>query len=455
MALAWDSLADDTVWMEFPPSRAGSFCIRNYVQEVANMARDFSSISRRSFLANAGVAAAGFTVLPGSAIAASRHSLREWLLSPAFDDFVRARLAASFVPGASLAIVYDGQLLRTAGYGWANIAASRAMQADTLINIASVTKTITCTAVMQLHEQGRFRLDDEVSRYLPFAISNPSHPDAPITIRHLLTHTSTIEDGPAYEASYACGDPLRPLGDWLRDYLVVGGPLYDPTTNFSAHKPGKQWSYSNIAFGVLGLLVESVSGVPYMDYCISNIFRPLGMANSRFLLAGMPANVHATPYTYIEDGNVSAVPLRDPTWTPPPGQLDLQVPHCLYSFATPPDGLARTSAAELSRFMLAYMQCGKLDGYQLLRRETVAQILSDQHVQLPEPVKRHSQGLAWVATGDRSKRLWEHTGGDPGVSTLMGFRPADQRGLVVLSNSSSFDPWEAIGQAVFGNRPPT
>jgi CubicO group peptidase (beta-lactamase class C family) len=420
------------------------------------MASDFSSINRRNFLTGAGIAAAGLTAAASSAIASSRNSMREWLQSPAFDALVRAKMAESSVPGLSLAIVYDGQLLRTAGYGWANIAARREMQADTLINIASVTKTITCTAVMQLNEQGRFRLDDDVNRYLPFTFSNPSHPAQPITIRQLLTHTSSIEDGPAYVLSYACGDPSRPLGDWLRDYLVAGGALYDPATNFGTRQPGQHWSYSNVAFGVLGLLVESVSGMPYTDYCITNIFRPLGMANSRFLLAGMPPQMHATPYTYIEDGDYAAVPLRDPTWTPPPGELQMQVPHCLYSFATPPDGLARTSAAELSRFMLAYIRGGKLDGYRLLRGGTLAQILSDQHVPLPEPAKRYTQGLTWLAEGGKrnlSKAIWQHTGGDPGVSTVMAFRPADRRGVIVLSNSSTFDPWESIGAAVFGDRP--
>lgn len=415
------------------------------------MPRTFAPMNRRDFLAGAGLAA-GLIVMPPSALGAARPSFPDWLQSAAFDDFVRAQLEAAFDPGLSLGIVYEGSLLRTAGYGWANIARQRPMQPDTLINIASVTKTITCTAVMQLVERGKLGLDDDINRYLPFRVAHPTHPNARITVRQLLTHTSSITDGPAYQQSYACGDPRTALGVWLRSYLVPGGTNYDATANFAAWAPGEQWSYSNVAFGVLGLIVERVSRLSYADYCIKNIFRPLGMNKSRFLLAGMRPEAHATPYTYVTDGDVSAVPLRDPTWSPPPGQKAFQVPHCLYSFATPPDGLARTSAAELSRFLLAYMHGGMIDGCRLLRFDTVAQILSDQRVPFPEPGS--VQGLAWVAENMQGGQgNWNHSGGDPGVTTLMMFRPSDGRGLVILANSSNHQALVAVASAVFGDQP--
>ncbi len=406
-------------------------------------------INRRDLLTGV-LAAAGLVVLPPRVLGASSSSFPEWLQSTAFDDFVRAQLASAFDPGLSLGIIYQGSLLRTAGYGWADIAAQRPMEANTLMNIASVTKTITCTAVMQLVERGKLRLDDDVNRYLPFRVRHPAHSDARITVRRLLTHTSSITDGPAYQQSYACGDPRVSLGSWLRSYLVPGGSNYDAAANFGAWRPGEQWSYSNVAFGLLGLLIESASRCSYMDYVIKNIFRPLGMTSSRILLAGMRPESHATPYTYITDGDVSAVPLRDPKWSPPPGQMTLQVPHCLYSFATPPDGLARTSAAELSRFLLAYMGGGTLDGFRLLRFDTVRQILSDQRVPFPE--EGGVQGLAWVGEKMQSSQAnWNHSGGDPGVTTLMMFRPSDGRGLVIFANSSNPEALVAVANAVFGD----
>jgi len=427
------------------------------------MSRTVVPISRRDFLTSAGFGAAGLAA--GLSMTSRRGfaadqpvaaSLADWFASPAFDQFVQEKMAAAHVPGCSIAIVHDGKLLRTAGYGWANLDAKRPMRPGTLLNIASVTKTLTCTAVMQLQEQGKFQLDDPINRYLPFAIHNPKYPDMVLTVRQLLTHTSSISDGPAYEESYACGDPTVVLRDWLRDYFVPGRALYKANKNFGAWRPGQKHHYSNVAYGVLGLLIESASGMPYTEYVATNIFRPLGMVHSRFLLAGMPAEAHATPYSYIENERASKVPLLDPTWKVPDGKVTQQVPHCLFSFATPADGMARTSANELVRVMLAYMHGGRFDGVQLLRPETVAQILTDQHVVFDDKEARHAaQGLTWFTSklADDDGTIWGHSGGDPGVVTYMGFRPADQRGLVILTNSSDSGAVRDVAKAVFGKQP--
>jgi CubicO group peptidase (beta-lactamase class C family) len=132
------------------------------------------------------------------------------------------------------------------------------------------------------------------------------------------------------------------------------------------------------------------------------------------------------------------VDLRDPTWTQPTDRSGgVQVPHCLYSWGTPPDGLARTSAVELSRLLRAFLNGGKLDGQRVLQSRTIAQILSDQHVPFDAiQARTHVQGLAWRQYGGPGTGIvWGHTGGDPGVSTLILFRPQDRRGIVILTNS--------------------
>ena len=110
-------------------------------------------------------------------------------------------------------------------------------------------------------------------------------------------------------------------------------------TQFHPWKPGGQFAYCNVAYGLLGHLVETLSAMPYSDYMLNRVFAPLGMSHTRILLAGMDPQSHATPYTYAKDGDVAAVELRDQAWTPPADLLgSMQVPHCLYSWATPPDG---------------------------------------------------------------------------------------------------------------------
>jgi CubicO group peptidase (beta-lactamase class C family) len=395
-------------------------------------------LSRRSFVASVSLAAAGLCAGAPRAVRAATGTSQDDAPPDDLDAFIRSRLESTRVPGVSLAIIRDGRLLYTEGYGFANLAQRRPMRADTLINVGSVTKTITCTAVMQLWERKRFALDDDVNAHLPFAVRNPGYPAVPVTFRQLLTHTSSIADGPAYEESYACGDPRVPLGRWLRDNLAAGGATYDAQRNYHAWKPGARYEYSNVAYGVLGHLVENLSGSSYSDYVLQNVFAPLGMAHSRFLLAGMDPGTHATPYTYEKSGDVAAVRLRDPAWTPPADvRGGVQVPHCLYSFATPPDGLARTSASELARFLLAYVNGGELEGHRLLEATTVAQILSDQQVH-PAGIegRRSLQGLAWHGlNGLGTATNWGHGGGDPGISTLMAFSPHDRSGVVALTNS--------------------
>src|SRR5262249_2398739 len=214
--------------------------------------------------------------------------------------------------------------------------------------------------------------------------------------------------------------------------------MYEPQ-NFHSWKPGMQFEYSNVAYGLLGHLVETLSGMSYSDYMLTRVFAPLGMSRSRILLAGMDPESHATPYTYaVNNADFARVTLRDPAWTAPADQSGgVQAPHCLYSWGTPPDGLLRTSAGELSRLLRALINGGTLEGQKVLQSRTIAQILSDQHVPFAATQRNPAvQGLTWrVYRGLGAGVVWGHNGGDPGISTLVAFRPRDGRGAVILMNS--------------------
>ncbi len=202
----------------------------------------------------------------------------------ALDDFMEARLQAERIPGLAASIVKSGRIVWSKGYGWANIASRVPMNPDhTVQNIASVSKTVTATAVMQLVEKGQLDLDADVDSALPFTVRNPFHPQTPITARLLLTHQSSIADGPAYGETYGCGDPSTSLAAWLPDYLTPSGRLYRPTDSFHPWKPGERWQYSNIGYGLLGYLVERVSGEPFPRYTRERIFEPLGMRRTGWL----------------------------------------------------------------------------------------------------------------------------------------------------------------------------
>jgi len=232
-------------------------------------------LSRRSFLATGTLGLAGLLV-----------GRRPWGVAFRSDELERRLkedMERHHIPGLAVCVVKGDRIVWSKGFGFADLAAQVPMNpADSIQNIGSISKTVTATAVMQLAEQRRINLDEDVNAYLGFAVRNPRFPDVPITCRHLLTHRSSIKDGPAYGMSYTCGDPTVSRLDWLAAYLTEGGEHFDPEQNFHTWKPGEQESlppeprnYSNVGFGLLGCIVEKVAGVPFAQYCETHLFEPL------------------------------------------------------------------------------------------------------------------------------------------------------------------------------------
>jgi CubicO group peptidase (beta-lactamase class C family) len=417
---------------------------------VPDMTGHRAAYSRREWL---GIVAAGAGAIGVSGCSTSDlstlsnrsdHSVQpDHVGRPELDAYIERVMREKKVPGLTAAIVKGSTVVWSHGYGWANVGKRVPMDPDrTVQNIASVSKTITATALMQLFERKQFALDDDVNRFLPFPVRSPHFPDVPITFRQLLTHRSGIADGPAYGAGYACGDPTMDLRSWLAAYLTPTGKFYDPKTNWHPWTPGDQGeltsplgrNYSNVGFGLIGFLVESISKVPFPQYCRQYIFAPLGMTHSAWKIADVDPTTHAFPYIspetaapkeidQLQKGGFVGKPERaDPTST-------TYLPYCLYSFPNYPDGTLRTSATQLAQFLLAYMNGGANAMGRILAPETVTSMLS------PQVRGGRSQGLAWVTDVRDGARYWGHDGGDPGVTTMMHFRPSDGVGVVVLATS--------------------
>jgi CubicO group peptidase (beta-lactamase class C family) len=395
-----------------------------------NMA--FPKHTRRAFLAT------GRRALPMLLGAAS---LRAGVRSDGLDDFIEGERRALRIPGLAACIVKAGRVVWSKGYGWANIGKRLPMDPDrTLQNIGSVSKTVVATAVMQLWEKGKFQLDDDVNERLPFAVRSPSHPETSVTYRLLLTHRSGIADSPAYASSYACGDPTLALESWLKAYFTPGGRYYDKQHNFHPWKPGEKHSYSNVGFGLLGYLVERISGESLPRYTKKNIFEPLGMKRTGWFLSEIDVDAHAVPYApaakgdtpdeemeaYRKFGLLAGEAERDPS----SGE---HRPLCLYSFPNYPDGSLRTSVNQLARLLLAYANDGALGDARVLSADTVRLMLTPQAATSPQ------QGLCWATDLREGKRHWGHNGQDPGIRTLMSFRPSDGVGAIVFVNRAGAD----------------
>jgi CubicO group peptidase (beta-lactamase class C family) len=186
-------------------------------------------------------------------------------------DALFARWDKSDSPGCALGIVKDGQLIYERGYGMANLDYEIPLSTKSLINIASISKQFTAMSILLLAKQGKLSLDDEIQKYLP---ELPRY-QSPITIRHLIHHTSGIRDANTLTR-------LAGMGHWDGvtddDLLALLGRQKDLN-----YKPGEEWRYSNTGYFLLGLIVKRVSGESLREFAEEKIIKPLGMSHSQFV----------------------------------------------------------------------------------------------------------------------------------------------------------------------------
>jgi CubicO group peptidase (beta-lactamase class C family) len=187
------------------------------------------------------------------------------------DAEILGEMHRSQIVGISAAFVKDSTVVWANGYGWADLEKNRPAGPDTIYRIASISKTITAAALMQLWELGLFRLDSDINSYLGYPVRNPHYPSDKITFHMLLTHTSSILDTGGYAAALSSPNPPP-----LRELLVPGSEAYSSLT-WGDYRPGARFNYSNFGVGIIGALVEMISGERFDRYAVNHIFRPLGM----------------------------------------------------------------------------------------------------------------------------------------------------------------------------------
>lgn len=325
--------------------------------------------------------------------------------------FIKNQMQQARLAGVSVAVIRGDELLFSAGYGKANFARRLSMAATTPQLLASVSKTVTAVAAMQLVEAGQLDLDADLNDYLPFSVRNPNAPQTPITLRMLLTHTSSIVDNDTFsEVAYARGDSPVALGDLLRDYLTPNGRYYD-ADNFLPDAPGSAADYSNMGSALVGYVVEVVSGQSFDRYCHDHLFAPLGMTSTSWKLAGLNRATLAMPYEYRGGSFVAA------------GH---------YGFPDYPNGQLRSNVLDMSRFLRAFVNDGQSQGVRILSAASVAEM---RRLQIPQ--LDSAQGLMWYYDTLNGQRVLGHDGGETGVNTLMFYRPADGVGVLVFSNTSA------------------
>ncbi|HEY0334104.1 MAG TPA: serine hydrolase domain-containing protein [Stenotrophomonas sp.] len=334
-----------------------------------------------------------------------------------FDAYVIGEMRRANIPGLAVGSARQGVVRLVKGYGYADIGKARAVTPQTLFHLASVTKTVTATAIMQLAEEGRFHLDEPVAPHLDFPLRNPHHPDTPITFRQLLMHTSSLSDEKYYEVDFRekGRDAEMSLTDFLRGYLLPDGANYSKEKCFSAAAPGSTWDYSNVGYGLLGYLAGRIGKQDMRDQTHARIFAPLAMRDTHWTLRDTPASSTATPYDIVDGVLTPVEPVGFPDW---------------------PVGMLRSSMADFIRFVAASANGGTAQGHRILKSQTMAQVID---MQKPGglPAWLTGQGLGWMGSPLNGTNLPNHWGGDPGVFTAVYIDPAKQAGVGIFSNATT------------------
>ena len=334
------------------------------------------------------------------------------------DGFIAWHMAEAGIPGLAAGVVRGGELVWSKGYGFADVAAGRAVTSDTLFTLESITKPVAMTALMQLRDERGFSLDADIDRLMPLSVRNPRFMSTPITLRMLLAHTSSIEDDFLTLADLTYdGDPPISLREFVEVYLVPGGEHYAPT-HFSEARPGSHYSYSNAAIGLAGYLVETLGEESFLDRQRRTVLTPLGMEHSGYRLADIDTDQLATPYAFSSRSGFEPQGHRGSAFFPA--------------------NSLRSSVRDLSRFLRAFIAGGELDGERILAAASVAEMLE------PADGTGGSRGLAWDRRSFRGMELIGHGGAGTGFTNYMYFRPDDGTGVILLTNS------DVAVRAIFG-----
>ncbi|HMQ77675.1 MAG TPA: serine hydrolase domain-containing protein [Flavobacteriales bacterium] len=362
-------------------------------------------------------------------------------LSNELTDSIKLITTAADFNGFGVALVDSTGVLYANGFGTADVSRHRPYTGNTVQPIASISKTFIGLAVMKAVDLGLLKLDDPVVTHLPFPVVNPHHSELPITVRHLVTHTSTILDKENYlfrawllqdttdleknlaldigECRFSAPNTAVSMEEFLRRYLAPDGPWYSDSA-FADLRPGERFAYSNIGATLAALVVEKASGMSFDAFTQRHILDPLGMRCSTW---------HGE---HLADTAISRL-YRTRTEAYP-----------RYFCATYPDGGMVTSADDFAKYMAELVKGSRGTGT-LLSKESYAdyfreQLVDSQFVDRATGPFTDEHNIG-ITIGFSSEGFFGHTGGDPGLFSMFFVERRTGLGRYMIVNTD-LEGWE-------------
>lgn len=315
------------------------------------------------------------------------------------------------VAGLSVAVVKKDEIIYQNSFGMKDLDKKIPLTDESLFRIASISKSFTATALMQLVEQNKLSLQDDVSDLIGFEVRNPKFPDKVITLEMILSHTSSINDSEGYFTLDAIDPSKNP--DW--------------TNCYNDYEPGKDYQYCNLNFNIAGTILERISGERFDHYIINHILRPLNIYGG-YNVDELDQSLFATIYDYQPESS---------TFSPSPAAYASRkedVDNYIMGRSAPifsPTGGLKISAPGLARYMAMHMNKGKYDKVRIISRKsekTMQKSRSDEA----------NYGLALQTTTKfiPGVTLVGHTGLAYGLHSAMFFHPKKKYGMVIISSGN-------------------
>jgi CubicO group peptidase (beta-lactamase class C family) len=360
--------------------------------------------------------------LAGPAIVSDPYAARPFSpvddprLASILDPEIERSLKVGRIPSMAVVCVSGDRVVWTRSAGLANIRVKTPAACDTVYLIASTFKTMSATALLQLMEQGKFKLDDRVNDYLGTLKIEGENKRTPVTFRHLLTHTSGL---PTDFGRHAVWEDASPLA--LADYLNGRLQLW--------RRPGTRVLYSNIAFTLVAHLVERLSGTPFKEYMRKNVFAPVEMRDTAFEPRADMAERLAIPYMPVRR---RAGVFRPVDWV----KADAW-----------PAGVVYGTAADLARWLIANINGGVYKGRRVLSEATLREMMRRQYDRFAGPInggwlnETSGYGLAWWVSTLDGETIIAHSGSVNGYTAFLAGNLQRKTGVAILTNGNRSHRW--------------
>jgi CubicO group peptidase (beta-lactamase class C family) len=332
------------------------------------------------------------------------------------EDFIFEKMSKTHLPGVSVAVVKEGEVIYSRGFGSKDLEYGLRATPNTLYGIGSVTKSFTALSIMQLVEERRLSLNDPVSKYIPLELKSK---EEPVEIWHLLNHASGIPALAYAEAflRYITGSDNNWIPIASREDIFT---FMKEADQWALTKPGKRYFYLNEGYLILGYIVEKISGMSYEEYVKNRIFEPLQMSRSFFKKEEVQADTDvATPYIITRDDEC-----KKSTYAYGPISSD---------------GGLISNVLDLTHYIIMYLNRGRYNGNTLLSSELIEE-MEKPRIKLPLQIfgeEAYGYGLS-IIPNFLGNKLVGHGGAVLVATAYIGYIPEKKIGIALLANGSGY-----------------